>query len=247
MARPGSIGHPRTLWLVRHAESAGNVANAAALAGGLPELDLAHRDMDVPLSDRGMAQARALGAWIDGLDEVPEVIWSSPYLRALDTARLALETSGKHVPIVADERLREREFGVLDRLTKVGIEARHPEQAAARAFLGKFYHRPPGGESWADVVARVRSVLTSLRLDHAGERVCIVAHQAVITLCRYVLEGLDEAEVLALDKAEDIANTAVTTYHGDGSHVPVLISANDTAHLPNELRTDDPDRPVAPR
>src|SRR3546814_8078922 len=68
----GRIGYPRTLWLVRHAESAGNVANAAALAEGLPELDLAHRDMDVPLSDRGVLQARALSIWLEGLPELPD-------------------------------------------------------------------------------------------------------------------------------------------------------------------------------
>ena len=78
-----------------------------------------------------------------------------------------MTAAGVDAPVRLDERLREREFGVLDRLTKVGIEERFPEQAAARAFLGKFFHRPPGGESWADVAARVRAVLVDLRLDHA--------------------------------------------------------------------------------
>jgi broad specificity phosphatase PhoE len=223
------------------------VANAAALAGGLPELDLAQRDMDVPLSPLGERQAQALSTWFTGLDEPPSVVVSSPYKRAVDTARIALDGAGLDLPLTTDERLREREFGILDRLTKVGIEARHPEQAAARAFLGKFYHRPPGGESWVDVVARVRSFLTSLRLDHAGEDVCVVAHQAVITLCRYVLEGMDEAAVLALDRHEDIANTAVATYQGDGTGPPQLIAANEVSHLPPGLQTSEPDRPVAPR
>jgi broad specificity phosphatase PhoE len=247
MAATNPIGHPRTLWLVRHAESAGNVANAAALADGLHELDLAHRDMDVPLSPLGRRQAEALATWLKGLDEPPSVVWCSPYKRAVDTARIALDAAGLDVPRHSDERLREREFGIRDRLTKVGIEARHPEQAAARAFLGKFYHRPPGGESWVDVVARVRSFLTSMRLDHAGQDVCVVAHQAVITLCRYVLEGMDEAEVLALDRSYEIANTAVATFRGDGVGPPVLLNANEVDHLPVELRTSEPDRPVVPR
>jgi broad specificity phosphatase PhoE len=247
MAGPGSIGHPRTLWLVRHAESAGNVANAAALASGLPELDLASRDMDVPLSPLGELQATALGTWLKGLDEPPDVIWASPYVRAMETARLAVDAAGLDVPVVPDERLREREFGILDRLTKVGIEARYPEQAAARAFLGKFYHRPPGGESWVDVAGRVRAVVESLRLEHPGERVCLVAHQVVITLCRYVLEGLTEEQVLVLDRHEEIMNTAVATYEGDGRTRPTLVSANVVDHLPADLRTDAPDRPVVPR
>jgi broad specificity phosphatase PhoE len=232
---------------VRHAESAGNVANAAAIADGLHELDLADRDMDVSLSPRGVRQAEALGTWLGGLEDRPEVVWCSPYKRALDTARIALAAARCDVPLVVDERLREREFGILDRLTKVGIEARHPEQAVARAFLGKFYHRPPGGESWADVVGRVRAVLTDLRLDHAGGRVCVVAHQAVITMSRYVLERMDEPTVLALDHREDIANTAVATYEGDGERAPRLVRSNEISHLPDELRTTAPDRPVAPR
>lgn len=247
VAGPATIGHPRTLWLVRHAESAGNVANDAARAGGHPELDLADRDMDVPLSALGERQAAALAIWFEGLADPPDVVWCSPYRRALDTATIALDAAGLDVPLLADERLREREFGILDRLTRIGIEARHPEQAAARAFLGKFYHRPPGGESWADVAFRVRSVLTSLRLDHAGHRVCVVAHQAVITLCRYVLENMDEAAVLDLDKREEIANTAVATYEGDGLSQPRLQRANDVSHLAPELWTAAPDRPVVPR
>jgi broad specificity phosphatase PhoE len=242
-----TTGHPSQLWLIRHGQSAGNVANDAAHANGLHELDLAERDMDVPLSDLGRRQAASLASWLRSLDEPPEVVWSSPYRRALDTASVALETAELSVPIVCDERLREREFGVLDRLTKAGIEARHPDQAAARAFLGKMYHRPPGGESWADVALRIRAVLHELRLDHAGGRVAIVAHQAVILVIRYALEQLTEAEILAIDRADEIANTAVTTYEGDGRTAPTIVSFNDIGHLPPELRTARPDAPVAPR
>jgi len=41
---------------------------------------------------------------------------------------------------IIDERLREKEFGILDRLTRSGIEQVHPQQAEYRRFLGKFYH-----------------------------------------------------------------------------------------------------------
>ena len=46
-------------WLLRHGQSLGNVANDAARAGQLERLDLAQRDMDVPLSDLGVEQATA--------------------------------------------------------------------------------------------------------------------------------------------------------------------------------------------
>lgn len=201
--------------------------------------------MDVPLSERGEAQANALGAWFASVDL--DLIVASPYRRAIDTVRLALDAAGTERPVILDERLREREFGILDRLTRAGIEARHPEQAAARTFLGKMYHRPPGGESWVDVAGRVRDLYRDLRLDHAGRHVVVVAHQAVILLFRYVLEDLTEAEILAIDADADVANTAITTYEGDGEAVPKLVTFNVTDHLPDGLRTTRPDVPAGPR
>lgn len=237
--------YPRTLLLVRHAESAGNVANAAALEQGRHELDLALRDMDVPLSPLGEVQARDLGAALRN-GAPPDAVICSPYLRAVQTATVALEAAGVSSELVLDERLREREFGILDRLTKHGIEARHPEQAAARAFLGKFFHRPPGGESWADVAMRVRGFVTDLRLDYADRNVIVFTHQAVIMVFRYVLESLTEAELLAVDQAHEVVNTGLTTYAADGAGL-VLQTFNDSSHLPVEETTDAPDRSVAPR
>jgi broad specificity phosphatase PhoE len=239
---PTSVsGYPASLTLIRHAQSAGNVANDAAIADGLPELDLALRDMDVPLSELGETQAADLRSWVERSPR-PEVILCSPYLRAVDTAALAF---GSTTPLILDERLREREFGILDRLTKHGIEQRHPDQAAARAFLGKFFHRPPGGESWADVAGRVRSVWRDIRLDHPGH-VVVVTHQAVITLFRYVLEARTEEELLEIDRTSQIANTAVTVYeHGEGAMRLALF--NDTTHLPAAETTTASDRPAVPR
>jgi probable phosphoglycerate mutase len=244
-AAPPPVGHPRRLDLVRHGQSAGNIADDEAREARLEMLDLATRDMDVPLSELGEAQAAALGTWL--AQQSPDRIVTSPYRRALDTASIALDAAGLSVPVICDERLREREFGILDRLTRVGIEARHPEQSAARTFLGKMYHRPPGGESWVDVSARVRDLYRDLRLDHPGEHIVVVAHQAVILLFRYVLEDLTEERILAIDAEADIANTAVSTFEGDGRSKPVLVAFNRSDHLPDELETRRPDVPVAPR
>ena len=237
--------YPASLTLIRHAQSAGNVANDAALAAGLPQLDLATRDMDVPLSDLGSQQAEQLGSWFAAVPP-PDVVFSSPYRRAVDTAAIAFEAAAIDVPIKMDERLREREFGILDRLTGVGIREQYPEQAAARAFLGKMFHRPPGGESWADVAARVRSFLRDVRLDHAGEHVVVFTHQAVILLFRYVLDGLDEATLLELDRSVQIANTAVSTWQGDGQGMR-LETFNVSDHLAPAETTAASDVPAAPR
>lgn len=208
---------PSVLWIVRHGESAGNVARDLANQRQLERIDIGARDVDVPLSALGEEQARALGRWFaDRPDaERPEVVRCSPYLRARETARLFCEAGGAAdggVTHCVDERLREREFGVLDRLTRRGIGELHPEQAELRAAIGKFYHRPPGGESWCDVILRLRSALDTLSLHHAGKRVMIVAHQVVVLCLRYLLEGLDEAQVLAIDQQGEVANCSITEY-----------------------------------
>jgi broad specificity phosphatase PhoE len=207
---------PSKLWLVRHGESAGNVARDAAHAISSEEIDVKGRDVDVPLSSLGQRQATALGRWFTALPEAdrPEIILSSPYLRARSTAeavRTALNP-GYQADVITDERLREREFGILDRLTSFGIRQRHPELAAARQMMGKFYFRPPGGESWCDVILRLRTVLDTVSLHYSGKRVLIVSHQVVVLCFRYLIERLDESSILKIDAAGDVANCSVTEY-----------------------------------
>jgi broad specificity phosphatase PhoE len=208
---------PERLWLVRHGQSQGNVARDRSEAEGLPRIGIDMRDVDVPLSELGHEQARATGRWLASLPdkERPEVILSSPYLRARQTARHICEAGGlaggKHRTVI-DERLREREFGVFDGLTTLGIRELYPEEAAHRTRLGKFYHRPPGGESWADVILRLRSAMNSINLHYADRRVMIVCHQVVVLCMRYILEELDEAQILAIDKQSEVLNCGVCAF-----------------------------------
>jgi broad specificity phosphatase PhoE len=216
---------PRTLWVVRHGQSSGNVARDAADLSGATHITLEARDADIPLSDLGVEQSTALGRWFAAMPEAerPEVVLVSPYLRARQTAEQVHRAGGvSPAPgsFVVDERLREKEFGVLDRLTRAGIEQLHPEQAEMRRLLGKFYHRPPGGESWCDVILRLRSALDTLSLHYEGRRVLIVSHQVVVLCLRYLVETLTEAEILAIDREGDVANCAVTEYgldEGEGA------------------------------
>ncbi len=245
---------PSVLWLIRHGQSAGNVARDMAHANGLPRIALDHRDVDVPLSPLGMDQARALGHWFaegeEGLG--PEVILSSPYLRALQTGEIFREASGcaPDLRICLDERLREKEFGILDGLTTVGIRELQPEQANFRKVLGKFYHRPPGGESWVDVIFRLRALLDTVSLHYAGRRVMIIAHQVVVLCMRYVLENLNETEILAIDAEGDVANCSVTQYRFDSQAGRLALERyNAVAPLEREgtPATHEPDPMIAAR
>jgi 2,3-bisphosphoglycerate-dependent phosphoglycerate mutase len=213
---PASDLWPATLWLVRHGESAGNIAREAAMAAGHLTVDVDIRDVDVPLSPRGELQAAALGRWFATMPrgQRPSVILTSPYARAERTASLL----NLPVPIVTDERLREKEFGILDGLTWDGVAARHPEQAALRERLGKFYFRSPGGESWSDVILRLRTIMDTITREYGGERLLVVSHQVVVLCFRYILERLSETEILDIDRDVEVANCSVTTYAFDPSH-----------------------------
>lgn len=197
------------LWLARHGESDANRAADRAERAGLEVIDVGRRDPDVPLSPIGAEQARALGEWL-ARNPVPDAVWSSPYLRAVETARIALETAGRSPRITLDERLRDRELGVLDALTSNGVEVRYPDEARRRRWIGKYFYRPPGGESWADVALRLRSALADLSERHEGERVLIVAHDAVVRLVTHVCLGWTEEEVLRHDLTTPIPNASVT-------------------------------------
>ncbi|MES2320080.1 MAG: histidine phosphatase family protein [Pseudomonadota bacterium] len=212
---------PQEIWLVRHGQSAGNVARDAAEAAAGLLIDIAERDVDVPLSALGVEQSRALGGWFGSLPEGerPNVVLHSPYVRAAETARIILEQMG-HPAMLAvqvDERVREKEFGILDRLTTLGINHKYPELYEQRQHVGKFYFRPPGGESWCDVILRLRSVLDTITREYCGERVLIVGHQVTVNCFRYLFERLDEAKILAFDRAGDVPNCSVTAYRFDSS------------------------------
>lgn len=207
---------PRTIWIVRHGESAGNVARQAAEKAAAETVDLDVRDCDVPLSQLGERQADALGAWFAKQPVTPTVILASPYLRAYETAlRIRNQLGGAAPEVLTDERLREREFGILDGLTKIGIGLHQPEQAELRKLLGKFYHRPPGGESWCDIILRLRSVIDSMAIEFANERILVVCHSVVVLCFRYLFERMTEAEILAIDARSEVANCSVTSYTHD--------------------------------
>ena len=243
---------PERLWLVRHGQSQGNVARDAADESGAHVIDIDVRDVDVPLSNLGVEQAKAAGRWFAALPrgQRPELILASPYVRAKQTAAIICEegalATGPGRTII-DERLREREFGIFDRLTTAGIRHLFPEEAGHRRRLGKFYHRPPGGESWADVILRLRSMLNTINLHYCDRRVLVVCHQVVVLCFRYILEKLDEREILDIDKQAEILNCGIAAYEfehdPEGVCVPQLSLWNYGAPLEEQgaQKTSAPD------
>jgi len=186
----------------------------------------------------------------------PNVVLCSPYVRAVQTSTLLLDAAGidaSSLTLQRDERLREKEFGVLDRLTKVGIRQKYPELSEQRTHVGKFYFRPPGGESWCDVLLRLRSVLDTLTREHRGQRVLIVAHQVIVNCLRYLLERMSEEQILEIDRGADVPNCSVTSYEFDpragraGKLLPRLVNFVAPLEEAGAPVTAAPDVPAAPK
>jgi len=247
---------PQEVWLVRHGQSAGNVAREIAEAAAGHLIDIADRDVDVPLSELGERQSEALGSWFASLppEQQPTVVLHSPYVRAAETANILMQRLDRSRLVVeSDERLREKEFGILDRLTTYGIAHHHPALYEQRQHVGKFYFRPPGGESWCDVILRLRSVVDTLNREFCRERVLIVAHQVTVNCFRYLFERLDEKTILEFDRAGDVPNCSVTSYEydpdlGKGGHLALRL-VNFVAPLESTGTpvTASKDLPAAPK
>lgn len=243
---PGMTATTRLL-LIRHGESTANVAATAAEAAGAEVIAVEARDADVPLSPLGERQAAALAPRLAELAPHARV-FSSPYRRAEQTARLALPPNAR---IAIDERLRDRELGILDALTTVGVERRLPEEAARKRWLGKFYYRPPGGESWTDVILRLRSFLRDA--DAGGDlrgTTVVFAHDAVVSLFLYSLLDFTERELTEFLHTRPVRNASVTVMERDADGWRVELFSDDrhlaaaglpsTEH-PGAVRTDRTD------
>jgi probable phosphoglycerate mutase len=225
------LGWPSELIAVRHGESVANAAFALAEREGRLNANVFGRDADVQLTDLGREQSAKLGARL--AEDPPAAIWCSPFVRARQSLEAALPDA---VVVRFDERLRDREQGILEFLTQRAIITSYPAEAERRGRMGDFYYRPPGGESMPDVISRVRAAVREIRDEHAGERVVIIAHDAVVLALRYLLEGLDEAGLREVMRQGPVRNASITSWAPPtrGQRTMRLMIYNETAHLGSE-------------
>lgn len=222
------------LILIRHGQSAANVAFPLADQRGLVDAGITGRDTDVELTGLGAEQATAIGRWLAALSpgHRPEVVVTSPYLRARETWRIAAAASGLELPApTTDERLVDRLLGDLEMLTRAAIRARFPDEPGRFEQAGEYHYRPPGGETFGDVADRLASFLADLNREHAGRRVTVVAHDAVVLMARYVIEGLDWPALAAVQETGRVLNASISRFDGSSGRL-VLAGYNTVDHLP---------------
>ena len=176
---------------------------------------------DVPLSELGRAEARAAAGHL--ADRGIDVVVSSPLQRCRATAAAAADVLGLKVDV--DEDLRELDFGEWEGLTGEEVRTRSP--LAFRRWWGATDVRPPGGESIADVSARVARARQRILQRHAGSTVLVVSHVTPIKLFLAAALGVDDAVVHRIFL--EAASLSTVAWSSDGRASVRLV--NDTGHL----------------
>lgn len=167
--------------LIRHGETADTLARR--YSGRRP----------VSLTDDGRAQARRAAEQLTSGYAI-DVLYTSPLVRALETARIIGECLGCQPH--CDPRLQEMDYGRAEGLTSAEIEMLMPEVLHSALQRGNMQFRWPGGEPRAVFRARVQEAFEEIVAAHPGETIAIVSHGPVISVILQSIAGDDGWRVL---------------------------------------------------
>ena len=172
---------------------------------------------DVPLSEEGLAQAKALAQHLAAQGEAVDVVYSSPLSRALTTAETVFPDS----EIVVDERLKELNFGMFEGSTQAENEA---HEAWAAWIADPFAQRTPQGESYQDLMVRAAAWLEDVPKE--ANSVAFTHSGTIRMLLSHVL-GLEHP---TWRKRIYLAPTGVSRLLFQGNEA-IIERVNDTRHL----------------
>ena len=171
-----------SLILIRHGETDWNVEGRY------------QGQADPPLNAKGVAQAHKLAQALSSASL--DVLYTSPLRRARQTAQILAETLG--LPLHLEPRLMEIHQGDWQGRLRADIAARYPD-LFRRWQTEPWVVTPPGGESLAQVQARVYAALDEILSRHQGQRIGLVTHRIPIALTKVRYQGLDPDAVRTLE------------------------------------------------
>lgn len=200
------------LILVRHGETERTVQKRYSGRG------------DVPLTERGRAQARATAARVAALAPSVVAVVSSPLSRCTATAEAVAAQVG-NPPVRTDDDLIECDFGVWEGHTFA--EVREGWAAELDAWLASTRVAPPKGESFVTVAERTGRAVDRLRSAYPGETVVVVSHVSPIKLV--LRDALAAGDAFLHRLYLDTAGISVLDLYPDGG--VAVRSVNDTSHL----------------
>lgn len=200
-------GMTTTVLLVRHGQSVGNVQ----------QLFCGHDD--TPLTDIGIAQAKALGTRLAAMRI--DAAYASDLSRAADTARHAL--NGREMSVDLDPRLREMHYGDWEGLSGTAIRERDPDHLR-EFFRGKV--PAPGGETIVQVRERTVASVREIATTHQDATVLVASHGNAIMALIAELLGVPEESSWSFA----VNNTSISTLHFSKSGRFTLVGFNDDSH-----------------
>jgi broad specificity phosphatase PhoE/ribonuclease HI len=206
----GAVGEPTRLILLRHGQTKLSVERRYSGRG------------DHQLTELGLEQATKAAQRLSKVDDIAAII-SSPLQRAIQTAEKLARTTG--LEVTTHQGLIETDFGAWEGLTFAEAARQDPE--VHRRWLGDTSVKPPEGESFDEVHARVRKARTEIIARYGGKTLVVVSHVTPIkTLLR---QALDVGPQFLFRMHLDLTGVSIAEFYPDG-HASVKL-VNDTSHL----------------
>lgn len=156
---------------------------------------------DIPLNARGLAQAALLAGRLAEVCPDLTHIYTSPLMRAAETARIAADRLG--CPCTVLDGLREIDFGGWEGMSWAEVDASDPE-AYARFCANRRTARPPHGESCQDALNRLLPALRDALAVQTGD-LLFLTHSAVLKALLCYLEGTPFSSISAAYTLENAA------------------------------------------
>ena len=175
---------PAQLCIVRHGETDWN--SQGILQGWI----------DVPLNALGRRQARAMAAQFDRTGF--SAIWSSPLIRARETAEIIAPLIRLPFPRFHDG-LMERNFGIFQGIPKSELAELNPVELQLilkRNPAGHF----EGGETMDEFADRILEALVLIGSLHTGQKVLVIAHGWVMDVITRHINGLPRKAILNMKR-----------------------------------------------
>ena len=204
---------PTRLCIVRHGETAWNAGHRV------------QGQLDIPLNDFGRRQAQAVAEVLS--KEKFSAIYSSDLSRSCQTAEPTSRLLS--VPIQLEAGLRERHYGIFERLTYAEVRVRYPEDYA------RFEARDPDfdfrtGESLRAFFERAVNTVTAIASRHEGESILVFSHGGILDkLYRYIT-----GRPLSAERDFGIPNCGINRIEAASPKWKILTWA-DVSHLESAL------------
>lgn len=213
------MNRPSQLVLIRHGQSLRNEAIKHQVY--FPDLESMEPvkgipDQKIPLTEKGISQARQTGLALREKFSQPDYVYHSGYERTIQTMDGILQAFSaderQKIKIRMNQFIYERRPGYTYDMTKAEVDQHFPWFESHYAMTRGYFAEPPGGESMADVVGRVYNFVNMLFRDRTGQKVWVILHGGTLKAMRFILERWTFDEGARWPEGQSPKNCSVTHY-----------------------------------